>query len=199
MKINKDIILKTALNLHDDGVIDLDSNSDKDKHDAIAHIISEVIGKGARLVYRVYAVLNEATDGGFELPSVKLSDYVAIDMAKPSKGSATYHWRSEYQKGEYILLSMDGDFPLLRDKLKANGITPISLKNDVYDYHSIVVLKKSELSSVKDYFDMRKDYKPVGLDEALSMYDDDSFVACPEVIDVVYRDIKCYRLLAKHV
>lgn len=57
MKINKNIIMEAALNLHDDGVIDLDSNSDKDKHDAIAHIISEVIGKGAGLIYRVYAVL----------------------------------------------------------------------------------------------------------------------------------------------
>lgn len=201
VKFDSTKVLRVALNLHDEGVINLNTTDDFERTSAIAEIDDAILEDYPDIIDDVYAILFKATEGGFNLPSAKLSDYIVLDRAvsqRKTKNGTVYHYASEKEPGKYLLLrSSDNGYSISIDDRYYGGaavyVTPQDCK-----YQSLILFEKSQF----DNEILKEGVRAVAANEALSMYDDNAFVVCPEKIWLRWGDTKqltSYRLLKKNV
>lgn len=184
-------VLRVALNLHDEGVINLNTTDDFERTSAIAEIDDAILEDYPDIIDDVYAILFKATEGGFNLPSAKLSDYIVLDRAesqRKTKNGTVYHYASEKEPGKYLLLrSSDKGYSTSIDDRCYIGsaiyVTPQDCK-----YQSLILFEKSQIDNNVEI--LKEGVRAVAADEALSMYDDNTFVVCPEKISLHWDDVK---------
>lgn len=110
MTIDKELILTTALQLHDEGKINLDDKSDDSMVEILGMTGDSLHHQTHNLThgFYVYAALNEATKGGITLPNVNLDDYYVIECADKidrRKKSNPFEFKRGYEvvsTGKYV-------------------------------------------------------------------------------------------------
>lgn len=186
-------VLRVALNLHDEGVINLNTTNDFERTSAIAEIDDAILEDDPDIIDDVYAILFKATEGGFNLPSAKLSDYIVLDRAvsqRKTKNGTVYHYASEKEPGKYLLLrSSDSGYSIsIDDRCYAGSAVYVTPQN--CKYQSLILFEKSQVDNNVEILMGEEGVRAVAANEALSMYDDNTFVVCQERYWIRWDDVK---------
>lgn len=229
MTIDKELILTTALKLHDEGKINLDDRSDDNMVEILGMIGDSFHNDKFFYGLYAYAALHEATQGGITLPNVNLDDYYVVECAyKIDRRKKSNPF--EFKRGDYVdygdkhvdfikIWKRYGFWPRCnQSKIEEFGsldeynkyLTYKKIEGSVTgsfngkdDWFKAVVIPKSAISIIENLkiFDSTR---LVSLREAFKIvgnnsFTDDTFVACKEPIEVVGGTIPAVRLVYKKV